>query len=179
MKWLSYNDPQEEYDDENPFVKYGMILIGELGTFLSLKAAENSFSPEKPEFSIQLVVEDSTLDVLKDLLLRRGEGYTITNPLRIKVPESELLSNSFDSGDQFPDGFDGTSTTDTDDGPKLAASAFTAGDKVAVQAWFGSYNFNNRSGPTFRLLKLWRLQPSVSGSPKQGRDPITPRKRRG
>lgn len=179
MKWLSYNNPQEEYNDENPYVKYGMILVGELGTFLSLRAAENRFSPEKPEFSIQLVVEDSTLDVLKDLLSRRGEGYAINSPLRIKVPESELLSDSFDSGDPFPDGFDGTSTTDTNDGPPLPASAFTAGDKVAVQVWFGTYNFNNRTGPTFRLLKLWRLQPSAVGSPSQGRDPITPRKRRG
>jgi hypothetical protein len=61
MKWLSYSDPEEEYNNENPHVKFGMILVGELGTFLSLKAAENRFSPENPEFSIQLVVEDSTL----------------------------------------------------------------------------------------------------------------------
>ncbi|KAH8798363.1 hypothetical protein F5884DRAFT_144082 [Xylogone sp. PMI_703] len=135
-----------------------------------LKTAENHFSPEKPEFSIQLIVEDSTLDVLKDLLSRRGEGYVVHNPLKIKVPEAELLSDSFSSGDPFPDGFDGTSTTDTDDGPKLPASAFTPGDKVAVQAWFGCYNFNNRTGPTFRLLKLWKLQPSFSGisEPRQG-----------
>lgn len=124
------------------------------------------------------MVEDSILDVLKDLLSRRGEGYAINSPLRIKVPESELLSDSFDSSDPFPDGFDGTSTTDTDDGPPLPASAFTAGDKVAVQVWFGIYNFNNRTGPTFRLLKLWRLQASAVGSPSQGRDLITPRKRR-
>jgi hypothetical protein len=178
VKWLSYDDPREEYDDAHPYIKFGMILVGELGTFLNLKVAENHFSPEKPEFSVQLLVEDSTLDVLKDLLSRRGEGYAINNPLKIKVPESELLSDSFKSGDPFPDGFDGTSTTDTDDGPVLAASAFTTGDKVAVQVWFGCYNFNNRTGPTFRLLKLWRLQPGVSGSPSQNRDPITPRKRR-
>jgi hypothetical protein len=95
-------------------------------------------------------MEDSTLDVLIDLLSRRGEGYAINNPLRIKVPESELLSDSFSSGDPFPDGFDGTSTTDTDDGPTLTASTFTAGDKVAVQVWFGSYNFNNKTGPTLK-----------------------------
>ena len=52
MKWLSYNDPQKEYNDENPYVKYRMILVGELGVFLSLRAAENRFSPERPEFSI-------------------------------------------------------------------------------------------------------------------------------
>ncbi|KAH6668509.1 hypothetical protein B0J14DRAFT_658417 [Halenospora varia] len=178
MKWLSYDDPAEEYNDTNPHMKFGMILLGELGAFLNLQAAKNHFTPEKPEFSIQLVVEDSTLDVLKDLLSRRGEGYAINNPLRIKVPESELLSDSFNCGDPFPDGFDGTSTTDTDDGSALAASAFTAGDKVAVQVWFGSYNFKNRTGPTFRLLKLWKLQQSLSGSPNQRRDLITPRKRR-
>ena len=178
MKWLLYNNPAEEYNNKNLHIKFGMILLGKLSAFLSLKAAENHFSLEKPEFSIQLVVEDLTLDVLKDLLSCRGEGYAVNNPLRIKVPESELLLDSFNSSDPFPDRFDSTSTTDIDDGSTLPASAFTAGDKVAVQVWFGSYNFNNRTRLTFRLLKLWRLQPSVSGSPSQGRDLITPRKRR-
>jgi hypothetical protein len=132
MKWLSYNDLAQEYDDENPYIKFRMILLGELSAFISLKTAENHFSPDKPEFSIQLVVEETTLDVLKDLLSRRGEGYAINNPLRIKIPVSELLSESFDNSDPFPHGFDGTSTTDTDDGPLLPASAFNAGDKVAV-----------------------------------------------
>jgi hypothetical protein len=179
MKWLLYNDPAKEYNNKNLHIKFGMILLGKLGTFLSLKATENYFNPEKPEFSIQLVVEDSTLDILKDLLSCRGEGYTVNNPLRIKVPESELLSDSFYSSDPFPDRFDSTSTTDTNDRSTLPASTFTASDKVAVQVWFGSYNFNNKTRPTFRLLKLWRLQPSVSGSPSQGRDPITLYKRRG
>jgi hypothetical protein len=76
--------------------------------------------------------EDTTIEVLRDLLSRRGEGYTINNPLRIKVPELELLSDSFEGGDPFPSGFDGTSTTDTDDGPIIPASAFAPGDKVAV-----------------------------------------------
>jgi hypothetical protein len=178
IKWLSYDDPEQEYNDEHPHIKFGMILVGELGAFLSLKQAENHFSPEKPGFSVQLLVEDSTLDVLKDLLSRRGEGYTVNNPLRLKVPESELPSGSFNRGDPFPDGYDGTSTTDTNDEPTLAACAFSTGDKVAVQVWFGSYNINNRTGPTFRLLKLWRLQPGDSGPPSQSRDPITPRKRR-
>jgi hypothetical protein len=52
MKWLSYNDSEEEYNDKNPYIKFGMILISELGAFLSLKAIENRFSLEKPEFSI-------------------------------------------------------------------------------------------------------------------------------
>jgi hypothetical protein len=178
IKWLSYDDPTEEHNDRNPYRKFGTILLGELGTFHCLQTAENYFSPERPEFSIQLVVEDSTLDALKDLLSRRGEGYPINNPLRIKAPESELLSDSFHSGDPFPATFDGTSTTDTDDGPTIAASAFTMGDKVAVQVWFGTYDFDGRSGPTFRLLKLWRLQPGLPRSQTQMRDPITPRKRR-
>ncbi|KAH8755119.1 hypothetical protein F5882DRAFT_469227 [Hyaloscypha sp. PMI_1271] len=156
-----------------------MILLGELGAFLTLKTAENHFSPDKSEFSIQLVVEETTLDVLKDLLSRCGQGYTINSPLRIKIPESELLSESFDIGDPFLHGFEGASTTDTDDGPSLSASDFATGDKVAVQVWFGTYNFNSRTGPTFRLLKLWRLQPGAFGSPSQNKDPITPRKRRG
>ncbi|KAL5328217.1 hypothetical protein ACEPPN_001713 [Leptodophora sp. 'Broadleaf-Isolate-01'] len=137
MKWLSHNDPEEEYNDDNPHTKLGIILIGEIGTFLSLKTAENHFSLDKPEFSIQLLVEDTTLNVLKDLLARCGDGYTVKSPLRIKVPKLDLLSNSFNSGDLFPDGFDGTSTTDENDGLTLAASAFGAGDKVAVQVWFG------------------------------------------
>jgi hypothetical protein len=62
MKWLSYNDPAQEYNDENTHIKFGMILLGELGAFLSLKTAENHFSPDKPEFSIQLLVEDTTLE---------------------------------------------------------------------------------------------------------------------
>lgn len=45
------------------------------------------------------------------------------------------MSESFDNGDPFPHGFDGTSTTDTDDGPSLPASVFTIGGKVAVQVW--------------------------------------------
>ena len=179
MKWLLYNNPQKEYNNKNPYIKYKIILVDKLSTFLSLKTVENRFSLEKPEFSIQLVVKDLTLDILKDLLSCCREEYAINSPLRIKVPESKLQSDSFNSGDPFPDGFDGTSTTDTDDGPKLATSAFTAGDKVAVQVWFGSYNFNNKARPTFRLLKLWRLQPSAVGSLSQGRDPVTPRKRRG
>jgi hypothetical protein len=52
MKWLLYNDPEEEYNNENPYIKFGIILIGELGAFLSLKAIENRFNPEKPEFFI-------------------------------------------------------------------------------------------------------------------------------
>jgi hypothetical protein len=132
MKWLSYNDPAKEYNDENPYIKFGIILLGELGAFLTLKTVENHFNLDKPEFSIQLVVEETTLNVLKDLLSRRREGYTISSPLRIKIPELELLSKSFDIGDPFPHGFESASTTNTDNRPSLSASAFATGDKVAV-----------------------------------------------
>ena len=107
------------------------------------------------------MVKDSILYILKDLLSYYREGYTINSPLKIKVPKLELLLNFFNSSDPFPNRFDGTSTTNTDNGPKLAASAFTIGDKVAIQVWFRSYNFNNKARPTFRLLKLWRLQLSA------------------
>jgi hypothetical protein len=133
MKWLLYNDPEEEYNNKHPHIKFGMILLGELGAFLNLKVAENPFSPEKPEFSVQLLVQESTLDILKDLLSCCGEGYAINNPLRIKIPESELLSDSFNHSDPFPDRFDSSSTTNTNNRPVLAASAFTTGNKVAIQ----------------------------------------------
>ena len=109
-----------------------MIFIGKLSIFFSLRATENHFSLGKLEFFIQLVVKDLTLDVLKDLLSCYRKGYTINSPLRIKVPKLKLLLNSFNSSDPFPNGFNSTFTTDTDNGPKLAASAFTVGDKVAV-----------------------------------------------
>ena len=58
--------------------------------------------------------------------------------------QSALISNGID---------------DDQDGDNIDASRFTAGDKVTVQAWFGSYVFTDKSGkttsgPTFRLLKL-------------------------
>ena len=132
MKWLLYNDPKEEYNNENPYIKYKMILVGKLSTFISLRAVENYFSLKKPEFSIQLVVIDLTLNVLKDLLSRYREGYTINSLLRIKVLELELLLNSFNSSNPFPNRLDGTSTTNTDNGPSLLAFAFTIGNKVTV-----------------------------------------------
>jgi hypothetical protein len=109
-----------------------MILVKELGAFLNLKVAKNHFSPEKPEFFVQLLVKESTLNVLKDLLSCRREEYTINNLLRIKILKSKLLSNSFNNGDLFLNEFNGTFTTNTDNRPNLAAFAFTTGDKVAV-----------------------------------------------
>lgn len=89
---------------------------------------------------------------------------------------------SFTPGDPFPSTFDGTTTDDEQDGDYIDASRFTTGDKVAVQAWFGSYVFTNKSGktvsgPTFRLLKLWRMQAGVPGSSSLNSSPVTKRRR--
>lgn len=157
MKQLLYNDPKQEYNNKNLYIKLRIILIGELSTFLSLKTIENYFNPEKPEFSIQLVVENIILDAFKDLLSYRREGYTIKNPLRIKVPELELLSDSFNNSDLFPNIFDSTSITNADNGLTLVTSTFIVSNKVTVQIQFRTYSFNNRSRLIFRLLKLQKL----------------------
>jgi hypothetical protein len=160
----------------------GVILLGQLGPFIRLRSAENNFNKNKPEFSLQLEVEKRSLDILKNLIRRRETNLTVTNPLRVKVTESDITSASFTPGDAFPDTFDGTSTDDDQDGENIDASCFTAGDKVAIQVWFGSYVFTDRSGktasgPTFRLLKLWRLQAGVSASSSLNNSPVTKRKR--
>ena len=137
----------------------GIILLGQLGQFAKLKSAENNFNPDKPEFSLQLQVEEGSLENLKVLIRRRDRNLTVTNPLRLKVAESDITSPSFSPGDPFPAAFDGATTDDDYDGDDIDASRFAAGDKVAVQVWFGSYVFTNKSGktvsgPIFRLLKL-------------------------
>ncbi|PVH69053.1 hypothetical protein DL98DRAFT_186040 [Cadophora sp. DSE1049] len=137
---------------------------------------------DKPEFSLQLQVEERTLDILKVLVRRRDRNLTVTNPLRVKVAEADITSPSFTPGGPFPAAFDGTTTDDDQDGDDVDASRFTAGDKVAVQAWFGTYVFTNKSGktvsgPTFRLLKVWRLQAGVSGSSSLNNSPVTKRRR--
>ena len=181
IKWLAYNESEDLYDDED-FGPLGIILLGQLGQFSALKRAVNNFNPEKPEFSLQLQVEEKSLEILKILIRRRDKKLTVTNPLRIKVAESDITSPSFSPGDPFPAAFDGTTTDDDHDGDDIDASRFAAGDKVAVQAWFGSYVFTNKSGktvsgPTFRLLKLWRLQAGVSGSSSLNSSPVTKRRR--
>ena len=133
IKWLLYNNPKEEYNNKNPYIKYRIILISKLSTFISLRTVKNYFSLEKPKFFIQLVVTDLTLDILKDLLSRCREGYTINSLLRIKVSKLKLLLDSFNSSDPFPNRFNSTSTTNTNDGPKLTAFTFTASNKIAVQ----------------------------------------------
>ena len=181
IRWLAHNDPDDLYDDEE-LGPLGIILLGQLGQFTTLKSAENNFNKDKPEFSLQLQVEERSLETLKVLVRRRDRNLTVTNPLRVKVAESDITSPSFTPGDPFPAAFDGATTDDDQDGDDIDASRFTAGDKVAVQAWFGSYVFTNKSGktisgPTFRLLKLWRLQAGVSGSSSLNSSPVTKRRR--
>ncbi|KAH6698202.1 hypothetical protein BKA61DRAFT_682580 [Leptodontidium sp. MPI-SDFR-AT-0119] len=156
-KWLAHNNPDDLYHDEERG-PLGIILLGQLGQFTTLNSAQNNFDKNKPEFSLQLQVEERALEILKGLIRRRDRNLTVTNPLRVKVAEADQ------------------------DGDDVDASRFTAGDKVAVQAWFGTYVFTNKfgktvSGPTFRLLKLWRLQAGVSGSSSLNNSPITKRRR--
>ena len=181
IKWLAHNEPDDLYDDEE-LGPLGIILLGQLGQFTTLKSAQNNFNKDKPEFSLQLQVEERSLELLKVLIRRRDRNLTVTNPLRVKVAESDITLPSFTPGEPFPAAFDGKTTDDDQDGDAIDASRFTAGDKVAVQAWFGSYVFTNKSGktvsgPTFRLLKLWRLQAGVSGSSSLNSSPVTKRRR--
>ena len=127
-------------------------------------------------------MEERALEILKGLIRRRDRNLTVTNPLRVKVAEADITSPSFTPGDPFPAAFDGTTTDDDQDGDDVDASRFTTGDKVAVQAWFGTYVFTNKSGksvsgPTFRLLKLWLLQAGVSCSSSLNKSPVTKRRR--
>ncbi len=181
IKWLAHNEPDDLYGDQE-LGPLGIILLGQLGPFMTLGRARNNFNKDKPEFTLQLQVEERSLEVLKVMIRRRDRNLTVTNPLRVKVAESDITFPSFTPGDPFPSAFDGTTTDDDQDGDNIDASRFTAGDKIAVQAWFGSYVFTNKSGktvsgPTFRLLKLWRLQAGVSGSSSLNSSPVTKRRR--
>lgn len=179
IKWLSYNEPGDlnSGEDDCPL---GIILLGQLGKFSKLKCAENHFDQDKPEFSLQLVVDIQSLDILRDLIRRRERKLNVMNPLRIKVAEADVDS-PFTPGTAFPAIFDGASTNDDHDGDSIDASCFAEGDKIAVQAWFGSYMFTDRAGkastgPTFRLLKLWRLE-AASAPPRLNCTPPTKRRR--
>lgn len=181
VKWLAYNDPGDLYNDEEPG-PLAVILLGQLGPFIRLRNAENNFNKNKPEFSLQLEIEERSLGVLKNFIRQRERNLTVVNPLRVKVTESDISFPSFTPGDPFPATFDGTSTDDDQDGDTIDASCFTPGDKVAIQAWLGSYVFTDKSGktasgPTFRLLKLWRLQAGMYVSSSVNNSPITKRKR--
>ena len=181
IKWLVYNDPGDLYSDEEPG-PLGVILLGQLGPFIRLRSAENNFNKNKPEFSLQLEIGEQSLGILKDLIRRRDRNLTVVNPIRIKVAESDITFPSFKPGDPFPATFDGSSTDDNQDGDTIEASCFTPGNKVAIQAWFGSYIFTDKSGktasgPTFRLQKLWRLQAGIPVSSNLNNSPVTKRRR--
>ena len=83
-----------------------------LGQFITLKSAINNFNPDKLKFSLQLQVDKRSLEVLKVLIRRQERNLTITNPLRLKVAESDITSPSFTPGDPFPATFDGKTTDD-------------------------------------------------------------------
>ncbi|KIM92625.1 hypothetical protein OIDMADRAFT_62392 [Oidiodendron maius Zn] len=180
-KWLVYNDSGDLYDAESPG-PLGIILLDQLGPFVRLRSAENNFNKNRPEFSLQLEIGEQPLGILKNLVRRRERNLTVVNPLRIKVAESDITFSSFTPGGPFPSAFDGTSTDDDRDGDTIDASCFTTGDKVAIQAWFGTYVFTDKSGktasgPTFRLPKLWRLQAGISTPSSVNNSPVTKRKR--
>ena len=62
------------------------------------------------------------------------------------MTESDITSPSFAPGDPFPAALDGITIDDEQDGDDGGAFRFAMGDKVAVQARFGSYVFTKRSG---------------------------------
>lgn len=75
------------------------------------------------------------------------------------MAESDVTLPSFIPRDPFPATFDRKTTDNDQDSDNIDASQFTTRDKVAIQVWFGSYTFMNKSGktvsgPTFRLLKI-------------------------
>jgi hypothetical protein len=57
IKWLAHNEPDDIYDDEE-LGHLGIILLRPLGQFTTLKSAVNNFNPDKPEFSLQLQVDE-------------------------------------------------------------------------------------------------------------------------
>ena len=106
IKWLAYNDLDDLYSDEEPG-PLGVILLGQLGPFIKLRSAENHFNENKPEFSLQLEIDERSLGILNNLICRRQRNLNVTNPLRVKVTESDITSSSFTPGDPFPATFDG------------------------------------------------------------------------
>jgi hypothetical protein len=180
-QWLAHKDPDDIYNDDD-LGPLGIILLGQLGSFINLSTAKDNFGKGRPEFSLQLQVDERSLEVLKILIRRRDRNLTVANPLRVKAAESDITTPSFTPGDPFPATFDGKTTDDDEDGDSIDASLFTAGDRVAVQAWFGSYVFTDKSGktvsgPTFRLLKIWRLRAGVKSSSALNSSPVSKRRR--
>jgi hypothetical protein len=73
---LAYNDSDDLCNDEEPS-PLGVILLGKLGPFIMLRSAENNFSKNKTEFSLQLEIEERSLDILKNLIRRREKNLTV------------------------------------------------------------------------------------------------------
>ena len=71
-----------------------------------------NFNRHKPEFSLQLQVEERSLEILKFLIRRRDRNLTVTNPFRITAAESDITLPSFTPGDPVPATFDGKTTDD-------------------------------------------------------------------
>lgn len=127
-------------------------------------------------------MDEPSLEDLKVLIRRRERNLTVANPLRVKVAGSDITIRSFTPGNPFPATFDGKAMDDDQDGDTIEASRFATGDMVAVQAWFGTYTFTNKSGktvsgPTFRLQKIWRLQAGPASSSSLNNSPVTKRRR--
>jgi hypothetical protein len=75
IKWLAHNEPDDLYNAEEPG-PLGIILLGQLGQFMTLKSALNNFNPDKPEFSLQLQVDARSLDILNVLIRRWDRNLT-------------------------------------------------------------------------------------------------------
>lgn len=80
LKWLTYNDPDDLYTDDGPG-PLSIILLGQLRPFVGLSHAENNFNKSKPEFSVQLEIEDKSLCIRNNLVRRRESTLTVAPSL--------------------------------------------------------------------------------------------------
>jgi len=79
----------------------------------------NNLNQNKPEFSLQLQVEERSLEILKFLIRRRDWNLTVTTLLCFQVAESDITLSSFTSRDPFSVTFDGKTTKDDQDGNNI------------------------------------------------------------
>ncbi|KFY96818.1 hypothetical protein V500_02300 [Pseudogymnoascus sp. VKM F-4518 (FW-2643)] len=97
IKWLAHNNPDDLYNIEE-LGPLGIILLGQLGRFTTLKSAENNFNKDKPEFSLQLQVEERSLEILKVLIRRRDRNLTVTlvaNPHAYKGGNHKSIDSEY------------------------------------------------------------------------------------
>lgn len=78
-------------------------------------------------------MDEPSLEILRVLIRWRDRNLTVTNPLRVKVAESDITLPSFTPREPFPAAFDDITTDDDYNGNDINASRFAAGDKVTVQ----------------------------------------------